>query len=378
LAKRDYYEVLGVDRTADKDEIKKAYRKLAVQFHPDRNPDDKAAEERFREATEAYEVLASDDKRQAYDQFGFAGVESMGEGGGPNGYSTVFRDFEDIFGDFSGIFDSFFGSGRGGAAGGGRRRSGSSRGSDLRYDLEIPFLDAVFGTKVEISYARQVPCETCKGTGAESGSSQQTCPTCRGSGQVRRNSGFFSVASVCPTCQGQGTVIENPCKSCHGTGVDRKNQRIKVTIPAGIADGQRITIPRQGDGAPHAGEPGDLQVVVRVTAHQFFERNGNDIYCLIPISISQAALGAEITVPTLEKKRVKLKVPPGTQTGKVLRLRNEGIPVLNGGNRRGDMYVKLRVEVPRKLNGKAKDLLHEFAEVQGEMDSPEPIPLHEI
>lgn len=375
MAKRDYYEVLGVDRNADKDAIKRAYRKLAVQYHPDRNPDNKEAEERFREATEAYEILADEEKRRTYDQFGFAGVESMGDAGGGPEFSTVFRDFEDIFGDFSGIFDSFFG---GGGHSGGRRRSGPSRGSDLRYDLEIDFTDAAFGTKVEISYQRQVVCDSCGGTGAASGSGHQTCPTCGGSGQVRRSSGFFSVAGVCPTCKGQGTVIENPCSSCGGAGVVRKSQRIKVSIPAGIADGQRISIPRQGDGSPHNGEPGDLHVVVHVPPHRFFERDGSDVYCVVPISISQAALGTEILVPTLDGKRAKLKIPAGIQTGKILRLRSEGIPVLNSGSRRGDLYVKIRVEIPGKLSGKAKDLLKEYASVTGEETSPDPIPLSSL
>lgn len=372
MAKRDYYEVLGVGRDADKDEIKRAYRKLAVQYHPDRNPDDREAEERFREASEAYEVLANEEKRRAYDQFGFAGVESMGDGA--EGFSTVFHDFEDIFGDFSGIFDSFFG-------GGGRtrrRRSGPARGSDLRYDLEIDFEDAVFGSKAEISYSRQSLCETCGGSGASPGSGTQTCSTCGGSGQVRRSSGFFSVASVCPTCNGQGTVIEKPCTSCRGAGVVGKNQRIKVSIPAGIANGQRITIPRQGDAAPHNGEPGDLHVVVHVRSHRFFERDGTDAYCVVPINVAQAALGAEITVPTLDGKRVKLKVPSGTQSGKILRLRNEGIPVLNNAGRRGDLYVKLQVVIPKRVNGKEKELFTELGRALGENSSPNPIPLSDL
>ena len=240
MAKRDYYEVLGVSREASLDEIKKSYRKIAVQNHPDRNPDDSAAEERFKEATEAYEVLADPQKRQAYDQFGFAGVEGMGAGGA-GGFSTAFRDFEDIFGDFSGIFESFFGGSTG------RRRRGPPRGSDLRYDVRVPFADAAFGTKIEIAYEHEVGCDVCGGDGAAPGSRRTTCPTCGGTGQVRRSSGFFSVASVCPTCRGEGSVVEKPCSACGGSGVVRKKQRIKVTIPPGIADGQRISIPRQGD-----------------------------------------------------------------------------------------------------------------------------------
>ena len=366
--------MLGVSRDASVDEIKKAYRKIAVQNHPDRNPGDTGAEERFKEATEAYEVLANEDKRRAYDQYGFAGLEGMGAGGA-QGFSSAFRDFEDIFGDFSGIFDSFFGGGTRGR--GGRGRSGPPRGSDLRYDLEISFTDAAFGTKVEIAYEREAQCESCNGTGASSGSGRKTCPTCGGAGQVRRSSGFFSVASVCPTCGGEGTVVEKPCSACNGRGIVKKRQRVKVTIPAGIAHGQRITIPRQGYAARNGGEPGDLHVVVHVLPHKHFERQGNDIYCAVPITFTQAVLGAEIRVPTLDGKRVKVKVPSGTQHGKVLRLRNEGIPVVNT-SRRGDLYIKLQVTVPKNGSGKAKTLLKELSDLEGENGSPDPIPLREL
>ncbi len=376
MAKRDYYEVLGVGRDASVDEIKKAYRKIAVQNHPDRNPDDKAAEERFKEATEAYEVLADGEKRRAYDQFGFAGVEGMGGAGGAQGFSSAFRDFEDIFGDFSGIFESFFGGG-GSRGRGGRGRGGVARGSDLRYDLEISFTDAAFGTKAEIAYEREASCEVCGGSGAERGSGRKTCPTCGGTGQVRRSSGFFSVASVCPTCKGEGTIIDRPCSACSGSGVVKKRQRVKVTIPPGIAHGQRITIPRQGDAARQGGESGDLHVVIHVAPHRHFERQGNDVYCALPISVTQAALGADIQVPTLDGKRVKVKVPSGTQHGKVLRLRNEGIPLGTSG-RRGDMYIKLQLVIPNRLSGRAKDLLREFSSVQGEEANPDPIPLKDL
>ncbi len=377
MAKRDYYEVLGLQKGASKDEIKKAYRKVAVANHPDRNPGNKEAEERFKEATEAYEVIADDKKRQAYDQFGFAGVEGMG--GSPGGFqdfSSVFRDFEDIFGDFSGMFDSFFG-GRGGG-GRGRGRRGMNRGADLRYDLEISFADAVFGTKTEISYRRHTTCEECKGVGGESGSGRKTCPSCGGAGQVRRSSGFFSIASTCPTCNGEGTIIENPCRKCRGSGVIEKQQRVKVTIPAGIDNGKRISIAGQGDVGPGGGPAGDLYVMVRVQPHDYFERHGNDIYCIIPISITQAALGAEISVPTLDEKRAKVKIPAGTQNDRVLRLKNEGVPYLQDPSRRGDMYIKIRVNIPSKLSGKAKTLLRELAQVEGENGSPQPVNLAEI
>ncbi|TVR33081.1 MAG: molecular chaperone DnaJ [Spirochaetaceae bacterium] len=377
MAKRDYYEVLGLQKGASKDEIKKAYRKVAVANHPDRNPGNREAEERFKEATEAYEVIADDKKRQAYDQFGFAGVEGMGgSSGGFQDFSSVFRDFEDIFGDFSGMFDSFFG-GRGGG-GRGRGRRGMNRGADLRYDLEISFADAVFGTKTEISYRRHATCEDCKGVGSESGSGRKTCTSCGGAGQVRRSSGFFSIASTCPACNGEGSIIENPCRKCRGSGVIEKQQRVKVTIPAGIDNGKRISIAGQGDVGPAGGPAGDLYVVVRVQPHDYFERHGNDIYCIIPISITQAALGAEISVPTLDQKRAKVKIPPGTQNDRVLRLKNEGVPYLQDPSRRGDMYIKIRVNIPSKLSGKAKSLLRELAQVEGENGSPQPVNLADI
>ncbi len=378
MAKRDYYEVLGVPKNASKDDIKKAYRKLAVKYHPDRNPEDSKAEELFKEASEAYEVLSDDKKRQAYDQFGFAGVEGMGGGGGgAQDFSSAFRDFEDIFGDFGDIFGSFFGGG-----GGGRRRGSSrtsvQRGADLRYNLEISFKDAVFGTKVEISYERHVTCPSCGGNGAESGSGRKVCPTCGGSGQVRRSSGFFSIASPCPTCNGEGYIIENPCDMCNGNGVISKSQKLKVTIPPGIESGKRINIPGQGDAGPNGGPAGDLYVYVRVQPHEYFERHGNDIYCVIPITFTQAALGAEIMVPTLEGKKVKVKVPAGTQNGKILRLKNEGVPHLHNSNRRGDLYIKIRVEVPKKLSSRGKELLKELSELEGENKTPSPVPLAEL
>lgn len=374
MAKRDYYDVLGVSREATLEEIKKAYRKIAVQNHPDRNPGDAEAEERFKEATEAYDVLANDDKRKLYNQYGFAGVEGMA-GGGAQGYSSAFRDFEDIFGDFGSIFDSFFGGSGGGARGRGGR--GPARGSDLRYDLEIGFTDAAFGTKVEVAYERDAACEVCKGTGSSSGGGRKTCATCGGAGQVRRSQGFFSVAATCPTCHGDGTVVEEPCSACGGHGLVKKRQRVKVTIPAGISHGQRITIPGQGDAARESGQAGDLHVVVHVKPHEYFERQDHDIVCVVPVSISQAALGAEIQVPTLDGKRARVKIPPGTQNGKLLRLRNEGIPFVNA-SRRGDMFIRIRVDIPQRLSSKGKEALRAFAEAEGEITSPNPIPLRDI
>ncbi len=375
MAKRDYYEVLGVSREASIDEIKKAYRKLAIQFHPDKNPGNKEAEEKFKEGTEAYEVLSDESKRQAYNQFGFAGVEGMGAGaGGPRDYSTVYRDFEDIFGDFSGIFEGFFG-------GGARKSSGRShvqRGSDLRYNLEIDFTDAFRGTKAEITYNRNAPCQVCSGTGAESGSGRKTCPTCGGAGQVRRNSGFFSIATSCPHCGGEGYIIENPCKACGGSGVVRKQQKIKVTIPAGIENGKRITISGQGDAGPNGGPAGDLYVVITIRPHNHFERSDDDVYCVIPISIAQAALGADLYVTNLEDRKIRLKIPPGTQEGKVFRLRGEGFPAVGNPGRRGDMYIKIMIRIPTRLSSRSKALLKELSEIEGEISDPQPVSLSEL
>jgi molecular chaperone DnaJ len=369
VAKRDYYEVLGVQKNASKDDIKKAYRRLAIQYHPDKNPGNKEAEEKFKEATEAYEILSDDQKRQTYDQFGFAGVEGMT--GGQQDYSQVFRGFEDIFGDFSGIFDTFFG-------GGGRRQGGGGgvrQGANLRYDIEISFKDAVFGTKVEIQYSRNESCAACKGSGAANGSGKKTCPTCQGSGQVRHSQGFFSVASTCPGCGGEGYIIEHPCRECGGSGTIKKRQKIMVTIPAGMENGKRVVIPRQGDAGPNGGPPGDLYVYMRVKGHEYFERQDLDLYCAVPISITQASLGADIHVNTLDGKTIKVKVPPGIQSGKMLRIRDEGVP---SGGRRGNLYIKLIVQIPARLSKRGRELMEALSRSEGENESPKPIPLSEL
>jgi molecular chaperone DnaJ len=374
LAKRDYYEVLNVAKGASKDEIKKAYRRLAVQFHPDRNPGDKHSEEKFKEATEAYEVLADERKRQAYDQFGFAGLEGMGFEA--HDFSSVFRDFEDIFNgfNFTGFFDSFFGGGRSRS-----RRSSARRGADLRYELEIPFADAVFGKKEEITFSRNESCKACKGSGADKGSGKKVCPTCGGAGQVRRSSGFFSIATTCPSCNGEGEIIEKPCTACGGRGLVTQKRTIKVAIPAGIETGKRISIPGQGDGGIGGGPPGDLYVYIRVLPHEYFERNGNDLYCVIPISVTQATLGTEIYVSTLEDSRkVKLKIPAGTQNGKMLRLKAEGVPFLRSPDRRGDLYIKILVEIPTKVSGRARTLLQELGSLTGEQSNPKPVRLSDL
>jgi molecular chaperone DnaJ len=376
VAKRDYYEVLGVAKGASQEEIKKAYRKLAVANHPDRNPGDKAAEERFKEATEAYEVLSDEKKRQTYDQFGFAGIDGMN--GGAHDYSNVYRDFGDIFGGgFSDIFESFFGGGGGGRSSG-RGPTGPEAGASLRYDVEIDFAEAVFGTKVEIAYAHQIACETCGGSGAKAGSGKKVCPTCNGTGQVRRNSGFFAIASACPTCSGSGYVIDNPCQDCHGTGGKRKQQKIKVTIPPGVDNGSRVVLGGMGDAGANGGPAGDLYVYVNVRRHKFFVRDGQDLYCQIPISVTQAALGADIEVPTIDGQRVKVSIPAGVQNGKMLRLRGRGVPRLRGSmDQRGDMYIKLQIDVPKRLNAKAKQLMKELSEALGENNAPEPVSFEE-
>lgn len=372
MAKRDYYEVLGIEKSASADEIKKAYRKLAIKYHPDKNQGNVEAETIFKEGTEAYEVLSDEKKRQAYDQYGFAGVDGMG---GPSFNQSAFSGFEDIFGDFSSIFDTFFGGGMGGRGGG---RSRANRGQDLRYDMHISFEEAVYGIKQEIEFNREAACSSCHGSGAEEGSTSKTCPSCGGAGQVRRSSGFFSIAQTCPSCNGNGTIVENPCKSCRGTGTTRKNQKVKVTIPAGIDSGKRIRLEGQGNAAQHGGIPGDLYVYINVKRHQHFERDSYDLYCAVPISFSQAALGAEIFVRTLDNKKIKLKVASGTQSDKILRIRGEGVPILHGNGRKGDMYVKLIVDIPKRLSSKEKSILKDFAEAHGEEESPKPLSLSEL
>lgn len=372
MSKRDYYEVLGVDKSATGPEVKKAYRKLAIKFHPDKNEGDASAEAKFKEATEAYEVLSDDQKKQAYDQYGFAGVDGMG---GPGFNANAFHGFEDIFGGgFETIFDSFFGGGGQQRRGGGRQQQ---KGSDLRFDMRISFFDSVFGTKKEIKYRKDTPCDACGGSGAKPGSGKKTCGTCGGQGQVRRNSGFFSVAQACPSCGGEGQIIEDPCNSCHGRGIEEKAQKINVTIPAGISHGKRIRLGNQGDAAPKGGVPGDLYVYISVESHKSFERDGHDLYCAIPISFTQAALGSDIFVKTLDEKKIKLKVSPGTQSGKLLRIKGEGVFHLNT-TRRGDMYVKFIVEIPTKLSSKEKKILKDFSDLTGENDTPDPKSLHSL
>ena len=375
--KRDYYEVLGIDKSADKETIKKAYRKLAVKYHPDRNPGDKEAEEKFKEATEAYEVLSDEQKRPIYDQYGFAGLDGMG--GGSQGYSHAFHDFSDLFGNgaggFGDIFENLFGGGFGGSSRSSRARNNA--GASLRYDLEIDFKDAVYGCKTEVRFRHKELCHKCNGTGGEAGSTRKTCPTCQGVGQIRRSAGFFSVQQTCPTCGGKGTVIDHPCSVCHGTGLESKDKVISINIPAGVDDGRRITIPHQGDASESGGETGDLIIVIHVRNDRYFERNENDLYCAVPISFSQAILGADITITTLDNRKATIKIPACTSNGKMLRIKNEGVPY-SGGTRKGDLYVKIIVQLPSHVSKQQVQLLQEYLKFENPTDSPSPIALSEL
>ena len=353
MSKRDYYEILGVSKDADEKEIKKSYRREAMKYHPDRNPDDPDAESKFKEATEAYDVLMDGEKRAAYDRFGPAGVDPN-MGGGAGGFGG--GNFSDIFGD---VFGDIFGGG-----GGGRGRGGPQRGSDLRYTLDISLEDAVKGTTVEIRVPTLSACETCDGSGAKKGSKPTTCGTCGGAGQVRMQQGFFQVQQTCPTCRGRGQSISDPCGSCHGQGRVEKTKTLSVKVPPGVDTGDRIRLSGEGEAGPDGGPAGDLFVQMSVKQHPIFERDGKHLYCEVPITFVDAALGGELEVPTLDG-RVKLKIPAETQTGKLFRLRGKGVKPVRGGSV-GDLLCRATVETPVKLNKKQKELLREFQESLGE------------
>jgi len=346
MSKRDYYEVLGVPRTATEQEIKSAYRKQALKYHPDRNEGDKEAEESFKEAAEAYGVLGDPDKRQRYDTFGHAG---LGAGGGFD--PTVFADFGDILGDFFGFGDMF-----------GRRRGGPRRGADLRYNLELTFEEAAFGTEAALQIPRAQNCTVCGGTGAAPGTQPTTCPTCAGSGQVTFQQGFFSVARTCGRCRGSGRVIANECKACRGQGQVSAERKLHVKIPAGVDTGSQLRIAGEGEAGTAGGPPGDLYVVVRVQDHAFFKRDGASLFCEMPVNVTQAALGASVEVPTLDGGKTRIQVPEGTQSGTVLRVRHQGFPHL-GSKGRGDLHVLVRVVIPSKLTSEQKKLLEQLAKM---------------
>lgn len=345
-AKKDYYEVLGVNRDASDEEIKKSFKKLAMKFHPDRNPDNPKAEESFKEAKEAYEVLSDEQKRAAYDQYGHAGVDPAMGGGGFGGFNS--GNFSDAFGD---IFGDIFGGGR-------NQRSNVYRGADLRYNLEISLEDAAKGTETKIRIPVQSSCETCHGSGARPGTSPVTCTTCNGHGQVRMQQGFFSVQQTCPKCHGTGKMVKEPCPTCHGGGRVKQNKTLNVKIPAGVDEGDRIRLSGEGEAGVNGGPTGDLYVVIHLKEHPIFQREGANLHCEMPISFSAAALGGEIEVPTLDGA-AKMKIPAETQTGSVFRLRGKGIKPLRSSEH-GDLMVHVVVETPVRLTEKQKELLREF------------------
>jgi molecular chaperone DnaJ len=348
--KRDYYEVLGVNKDASEEDIKKAYRKLAMKHHPDRNPEGKDAEERFKEAKEAYEVLSEADKRRAYDTYGHAGVNPQMGGMGPG--QEGFGGFAEAFGD---IFSDIFGGGQG------RGRSNVYRGADLRYNLEVTLEQAARGTETRIRIPTMEACETCHGSGAKAGTHPKTCDTCHGSGTVRMSQGFFSIQQTCPTCHGSGKMISDPCGTCHGAGRVKKHKTLAVKIPAGVDEGDRIRLSGEGEAGVNGGPPGDLYVVVHLKEHSVFQREGDDLHCEMPISFSQAALGGEIEIPTLDGT-AKIKVPPETQTGQVFRLRGKGIKGVRSSYP-GDLLCAVAVETPVRLTERQKELLRELEDI---------------
>jgi molecular chaperone DnaJ len=354
-SKRDYYEVLGVSRTANEQEIKSAYRRLAIQYHPDKNPGNKEAEEKFKEAAEAYSVLSDAEQRRRYDRFGHAGVSSAA-GGGAGWGAPGFGGIEDILGDLFGFGDVF--GGRAGSA----RRTAAQRGADLRYDLEISLEDAASGMTAQLRIPRLETCDVCEGSGAKAGTQPENCQTCGGVGQVRYQQGFFSVARTCSTCRGSGKIIKSPCEQCQGAGRVEREKNMEVKIPAGVETGSRLRIAGEGEAGTQGGGSGDLYVVIHVAEHEEFERQGSNLYSSIPVTFAQAALGAQVNVKTLDGQQ-DLKIPPGTQTGSVFRIKGQGMPVL-GGRGRGDLFVSVTVVTPTTLTREQRKLLEQLAEIE--------------
>jgi molecular chaperone DnaJ len=357
LSKRDYYEVLGVSRTCTEVELKTAFRKLAMQHHPDRNPGDKDCEHRFKEINEAYDVLKDGDKRAAYDRFGHAAFE---HGGGGHGFGA---DFGSTFAD---IFEGIFGMG----SARGARSTGRERGADLRYNMEISLEEAYEGKTAQIRIPTPVTCEACSGTGAKPGTRPKACPHCGGAGRVRHQQGFFTLERTCPACQGRGEVIEDPCPSCSGSGRVTRERTLSVNIPPGVEDGTRIRLAGEGEAGVRGGPPGDLYIFLALATHEFFQRDGADLYCRVPISMVRAALGGEFEVPTIDGDKARVKVAEGTQSGKRLRLAGKGMPVLRS-KQHGDMYVQVTVETPQNLTKKQRELLAEFDKISSEKTQPE-------
>lgn len=363
MAKRDYYDVLGVGKGASADEIKKGYRKKAKEFHPDRNADNPDAESKFKEANEAYEVLKDADKKAAYDQYGHAAFEN-GMGGGARGGHPGQGDFASSFSD---VFDDLFGDFMGGQRGGGRQRA--ARGSDLRYNLRVTLEEAFSGLQKTIQVPTSVSCGECNGTGAEGGAEPTTCPTCSGMGKVRAQQGFFTVERTCPSCSGLGQIIKNPCKSCGGVGRVEKDRSLAVNIPAGVETGTRIRLAGEGEAGLRGGPTGDLYIFIEVAKHKIFEREGTNLFCRVPVSMTAAALGGDIEVPTIDGGRSRVKIPSGSQSGRQMRLRSKGMPALRGAGQ-GDMFIELAVETPVNLTSRQKDLLKEFDDLS-EDNSPQ-------
>jgi molecular chaperone DnaJ len=360
MAKRDCYEVLGVERHAKVEEIKKAYRSLALKYHPDKNPGDKSAEEKFKELGEAYDILSDPQKRELYDQHGHAAFDRRAGGFGAGGFHDPFEIFREVFGG-GGIFEDLFGGGR-------PDSTQPQRGNDLRYDMEITFEEAAHGCEKDITLTKPEPCEACQGSGAEPGSRVRTCPSCRGRGQVINSRGIFSIAQTCPNCQGAGQVFEKPCRACRSEGRRERSSKIKLRIPAGVDTGSRLRSAGNGEAGFRGGPPGDLYVVLHVKAHPLFQRDGDDLLCEVPVSFVQAALGAEIEVPALDG-RATIKIQPGTQPGAMFRLKGKGVMNVQGYGR-GDLHVRINVEVPSHLSPAQKAKLQEFAELCGGKENP--------